>query len=165
MGILTREVSQISVFAFPCCMEIVFLFWFPCSAGTSKTSFATPPEREGVFVHFFNTSTARSSKMIRMSFSNHCVGASRQWREKQIVTKIGSCPRHFCLTKIVLSTNLINVYKNHSFFQWILTNPTKQCIRIYSNSSKKSCDFASPPLVLTHFRFWRFSMIFICCHN
>ena len=161
----SRGVANLS-FRIPMLHGNRFSYWFPCNAGTSKTSFATPPQREGELFHLFNTSTARSSKMIRMLFSNHCVGASRQWREKRIVTKIGSCPRHFVfLTKIVLSKHLINVYNNHSFSKWILTNPTKQCIRIYSNSSKKSCDFASPPLVLTHFRFWRFSMIVICCHN
>ena len=50
-----------------------FLLCFPCSVGTSKTLFATPPQREGLFFHFSENFPARSSKILKSMFSNHCV--------------------------------------------------------------------------------------------
>ena len=85
MGILAREVSQISVFAFPCCMGIVF-FFDPHAAWERQKQllrhlpnekaiffiFSTPPQREAqkwyecrfrtiVSVHLGNDAKSKSS--------------------------------------------------------------------------------------------------------
>ena len=53
-----------------------FFLWSPCSVGTPKMHSSTPPQREFDFFHFFNTSPARSSKIMKMMLYNHCVGVT-----------------------------------------------------------------------------------------
>lgn len=165
MSILTREVSQISVFAFPCCMGVIFFFDPHAAWERQKQLLRHLPNEKAIFFIFSTPPQREAQKWYECRFRTIVSVHLGNDAKSKSSLKSAAVPVIFFLTKIVLSKNLINVYRNHSFFQWILTNHTKQCIRIYSNSSKKSCDFASPPLVLTHFRFWRFSMIFICCHN
>ena len=69
----SRGVAKVG-FGLPMLHGKHFFLCFPCSVGTSKTLFATPPQREGLFFHFSENFPARSSKIMRMQFSNHCSG-------------------------------------------------------------------------------------------
>ena len=75
-SVFAREVSQKSILALPCCMGDIIFFWSAPSVEVRKTTFATPPQRECDFFHFFNTSPAGSSKIMRMLFWNHLVGVT-----------------------------------------------------------------------------------------
>ena len=69
----SRGVAKVT-FRLPMLHGDRFLFCFPCSMGMRKPTFATPPQRECDFFHFCHTSPARSSKLMKMPFSNHCFG-------------------------------------------------------------------------------------------
>ena len=88
-----------------------FLFWSPCSMGMRFLTFSTPPQRECDLFHFVNTSQARSSEIMNMAFSNHCVGVT--------LPKTPNVNRHknprllwkeIYDTKIVLCKNLKNLF-------------------------------------------------------
>ena len=104
--VLVLEVSQKQFLAFPCCMGRIF-FWSPCSVGMRFVTFATPPQRECDFFHFFNTSPARSSKIMKMQSSDHCFGvASSTARTANRYKNRILHRRHFFGPKIVLRENV-----------------------------------------------------------
>ena len=67
-----------------------YFFWFSPSVGTRISIFATPPQRECDFFHFFNTSAARMPKVKKSGPRNRRLNASVRktqiWKSHKIVT-------------------------------------------------------------------------------
>ena len=100
-----------------------FSFWLPCSMGAPKTHFATPPQREGDFFHFFNTSNARSSKILKNAILhtlNPRHGLNGQ--PPKCYKNSFFLGREIYWSKFEVHQNLINVYKKYWNYQWISTN-------------------------------------------
>ena len=116
--------------------RIIFV-WFPCSVGMRKTLFATPPQRECDLFHFFNTSKARSSKIMKMQSSDHCFGVASSTARTANRYKNRRLPRlHFFGPKIVLRENVRFLSKINHFlkeFQQFAKFVFCENVRILSN--------------------------------
>lgn len=111
IGILAWEVSHKSVLAVPWCMERV-LCWFSMQHGKWKQFFATPPQQEGNVVHLFHSSPARSLKIMKMLFSDHCLSVTfsraRQFSNSCLTSLNCMC---FCRFTILKSRFPIDSFK------------------------------------------------------
>ena len=98
-------------------------FWSAPSVGARFSHFATPPQRECHFFHFFNTSNARSSKILKNAILHtlnprHGLNGQPQKCYKNPLFLW----REIYWSKFEVHQNLINVYKKYWNYKWISTN-------------------------------------------
>ena len=120
-----------------------FLFCFSCSMGVRFLLFATHLERQGDFLHLFNTSPARITKMKKIALRSHVVEASARKVQLQksaanlrpaLVSTIGT---RFSTSKQKL-TNRFNNVCNPSEISMITTSGRlANFIQFHTISQKK----------------------------
>ena len=77
----TRGVAKID-FSTPALHGNHFFFWSAPCVGTRFSQLMTPPQREGDFFHFFNTSPARIKKINRIASRSHGLDESERKARK-----------------------------------------------------------------------------------
>jgi len=90
----SRGVNKIS-FRTPLLHGNRFFCWLPCSMGMRISAFARPLQRECDNFHFCHTSPARTSKIMKMRFPNHCFGVTSSTAWSANCYKMCILPRHF----------------------------------------------------------------------